>query len=312
MDANDALRALRSVGVTADAAGARQLRAEDHDLVIFTPRSAPTRADAVRALEQVSPRQRVLFIVKSLTPSLSLAALDDDRIVVVARSTVIWERQMMSLDDADSTSTPRAGRRPYARFAVARALLSPDAPSTQRALMLHAEVTQGAVSKALGSALFDGVLTRRWGDLRVSDRADLFDRIVTEYPGPGGVATYWWHETPIIAQATSVAGADETALLSGDVAADRISAWRAPEHAVVYTKAQPDLRRLGFSMATPEDYTLLLVYAEDRTLWPTARSWSRPQVADPMITAYDVARTGTVGDQGEAVERLRAYVKERR
>src|SRR5690349_21298180 len=52
--------------------------------------SFPTR----RSSDLVSPRQRVLFIVKSLTPSLSLAALDDDRIVVVARSTVIWERQI--------------------------------------------------------------------------------------------------------------------------------------------------------------------------------------------------------------------------
>lgn len=309
MQAHDALRALRAAGVSAVATGPRRLRAEDHELSIFTPRTAPTRADAVRALRALEPGQRALLIADKLTPSLTLAAVEDDRIVVVARDTVIWQREMLSLGDQASAVTKRApGRRPYARFAVARALLASAGPLTQEQLMKDAGVSQGGISKALTSPLFDGVLTRAWGSIDVVDRGTLFDRAVTEYPGPGGVATYWWHETPVTQQAESVAAADETALLSGDVAADRIKAWRRPEHAVIYTSAEPDLRRLGFSLAAPDDYTLMLVYAEDRTLWSTARSWSTPQVADPVIAAYDVTRTGTLGDQGEAVDRLRDFV----
>lgn len=309
MHAHDALRALRAVGVNAEVVGARRLRADGHELEIFTPRSAPTRADADRALSAVAPGTRVILLADKLTPSLSQAALGNDRLVVVAQRTVFWEREMISADDQQASEVTRqARRRPNARFAVARALLATDGPVTQQQLVESAGVTQGAASKALSTSLFEGVLNRQWGRIEVADRGALFDRVLSQYPGPGGVATYWWSEAPVLQQAESVAAADDTALLSGDVAADAISAWRRPEHAVVYTRAEPDLRRLGFSIADPDDYTLMLVYPEDRTLWSTARVWPASRIADPMIASFDVARTGTLGDQGEAVDRIKNHV----
>lgn len=309
MHAHDALRALRAVGVNAEVIGPRRLRVEEEEWTIFTPRNAPTRADAVRALAVIEPGQRAVLFADRLTASLSQIALDDDRLVVVGRKTVIRGRQMMSVDnESPSVPTRPTPRRPNARFAVARALLSVVGSTTQQQIVERAGVTQGAASKALATSLFDGVLERQWGSIKVSDPGTLFDRVISEYPGPGGVATYWWSEGPIVQQAESVATADETALLSGDVAADAISAWRRPEHAVVYTRAEPDLRRLGFSLADPDDYTLMLIYPDDHTLWSTASAWSNPRMADPLIASSDVVRTGTYGDHIEAVDRLRNYV----
>lgn len=312
MLAHDALRTLRAAGVSADAVDARTLRVDGDHLEIATTRSAPTRADADRALGSVGPERRVLVLADKLTPSLSMAALDDERIVVVSKNTVIRNREMVSLADEPNVMAARpTGRRPYARFALARALLAADGPTTQQQLVTDLGVSQSSASKALSTSLFDGVLTRRWGGVEVADRGELFDRVVTQYPGPGGVATYWWSESPILQQAQSVAGADETVLLSGDVAADAISAWRRPEHAVAYTRGEPDLRRLGFSMADPDDYTLMLIYPDDKTLWSTARVWTSSRIADPMTVSYDVTRTGTLGDQDEAVDRIKNYVIER-
>lgn len=313
MHIHDAIKALRAAGVTADAVGPRTIRADDTDLAVFTPRAAPTRADTERALAQVEPGGGVLIVADRLTPSLSLAALENNRIAVVAKRTVIWNRTMMKLDTPSRPAQKvSSGRRPYGRYAVARALLAASEPVTQQQIVRDAGIAQGGVSRVLSSDLFTGLIDQTWGKIQVSDRALLFDRVVDRYPGPGGVATYWWHEKSILEQATLVAGADETALISGDVAADRISAWRRPEHAVVYTRSEPDLRHKGFALADPDDYTLMLIHAEDHTIWSTAKAWSGEQITDPVIAAYDVIRTGTYGDEREAASHLRSMVVNRK
>ncbi|MFB8188115.1 hypothetical protein ACFC14_02250 [Microbacterium sp. NPDC055988] len=287
----------------------RTFQVEGKTLRIPTTRTTPTRANAEEALRILAPGERVLFVVDDITPSLRRAATMDDRIVVISPAVALWEGRTMGLDDEEEPRPSRtSGRRPYARFAVARALLAVDDHATQQQLVESAGISQGRVSEALASPLFKGVVERTWGKIQVADRRELFDRAVTEYPGPGGVATYWWHGKGVLEQADAVATVDETALVSGDAAADRIRAWRTPERAVVYTRGQPNLRNLGFALADSSDYTLMLVHAEDRTIWSTAHAWKVPRTADPMIASFDVLRTGTLGDQGEAVDRIRDYV----
>ncbi len=133
--------------------------------------------------------------------------------------------------------------------------------------------------------------------------AKLFDRLVAEYPGPGGIETYWWSDVPVAQQANDLRRSD--ALVSGDVAASTINGWRVPERAIGYSRRQLDLAARGYVLATSLNYTLRLVVPMDDTLWVTSETFGRAGVADPVIAAYDVLRTATTGDQDQAVAKLR-------
>ena len=57
-------------------------------------------------------------------------------------------------------------------------------------------------------------------------------------------------------------------------------------------------------MADADDHTLTVTVPNDVTLWATSVAFDRPGIADPLITAFDVMRTGTTGDEGEAAARV--------
>src|SRR5690606_39176221 len=115
-------------------------------------------------------------------------------------------------------------------FAIGRALLATPPEASQRALAAAAGVSQGAVSQSISA----------WQAL---SPAELFDALVTRYPGPGGIDTFWWSDAPVREQGAEVAR--EGALLSGDIAASSISPWRVPEHVIAYAKHPIDLAPLG-------------------------------------------------------------------
>lgn len=56
---------------------------------------------------------------------------------------------------------------------------------------------------------------------------------------------------------------------------------------------------------------MLVIVPKDPTLWATAEAWGRAPFTRPIIASHDVLRTGTTGDQGEAVAKLREYVLRR-
>jgi hypothetical protein len=120
---------------------------------------------------------------------------------------------------------------------------------------------------------------------------------------------YWWSSAPVSEQAQYLAG--RGTLLSGDFAADRIAPWRMPERVVAYAGSAIDLSPAGYVLADPADYTALVVVPADTTLRATAQTWGIGDVTDPIVTAYDVMRTATAGDQDEAVEKLRDLVVKR-
>jgi len=309
MDAQQALRVLRAVDHTADIRDADHLIVDGRVVLHREVRSSATRWDAERIL---ATGEDVLLTPDSLTPSLLSLALKDDRVILVTEDEVVIDRERLLLRQRESAERPRRkpGPRPYARFALARALLASRQSSTQSQLAESAGITQGTVTKALASELFDGLLVRGHGSTSVGEeaRGELFDRIVDGYPGPGGITTYWWKDTPPLAQAKELLEAHRDTRWSGDVLADSIRHWRRPEHAVVYSRVGIDPRKLGYAMAQPGDYTLMLVLPEDPTIEATARAWDRPHAVDPIITAYDVLRTGTTGDEMEAVSVLRDFV----
>ena len=136
----------------------------------------------------------------------------------------------------------------------------------------------------------------------------LWDHFMAEYPGPGGITTYWWHDAPLQEQARMVNERTE-ALLSGDLAARAIAPWRQPEHVTMYLGEGFDPSTLGFALGAPGDYTLSVTVPADKTIFATATAFApAPGYVDPVIAAYDVRMTGTSGDENEAVERIRDRV----
>lgn len=309
MDAHRALQALRSAGHTADIRDADHLVVDGRVVLHREVRSSATRWDAERYL---ATGEDVLLTPDILTPSLLSLALNDERLILVTEDEIVIDREQLFFlrGDSPDRSRRKRGPKPYARFAVARSLLASRQSFTQTQLAENAGISQGAVTKAFAADLFHDVLTRGHGSTSVAEdgRGELFDRILKDYPSPGGITTYWWKDAPPLAQAKEIHAAHPDTRWSGDVLADRISNWRRPEHAVVYSRAGIDPRRLGYAMAQPDNYTLMLVLPEDPTIEATARTWLRPHAVDPIIAAYDVLRTGTTGDEQESVEKLRDYV----
>ena len=183
----------------------------------------------------------------------------------------------------------RRGPAPYVMFALVR-LAVQGVTASQSELARRLGVTQPAVSQAARRCPIDGR----------GDRGKLFDWFLANYPGAGGLTSYWWSMDPVPDQAAQVRGK----LISGDLAADRLAPWRIPERATVYAETGSDLSRLGFAEAGPDRYTLSVTVPADWTLFRTANDG----LADPCVTAWDVQHTGTTGDQGDAVAKIRELV----
>jgi hypothetical protein len=302
MDLSTTIRRLRASGAhveipsTQDVQGHVDIIVDGWPVELKTFHREPTPFDIRRMLRRSEPADQVRLLVftRRITPALAELAMENPRLIVVSEAEVIRDGRYKALDDQPQTAQrPQPGPRPYARFAIGRALLALDPRASQRAIAAAAGVTQGAVSQSIVT----------WRSL---DRAELFDTLVRNYPGPGGVETFWWHDAPLRKQGETIATTG--ALISGDLAVATVRPWRVPERIVAYARHPIDLSRSGFVLATPGDYTVRLVAPQDQTLWATAAAFGREGFADPVIGAYDVLRTATTGDADQAVEMVREVV----
>ncbi|PPF47176.1 hypothetical protein C5B85_02580 [Pseudoclavibacter sp. AY1F1] len=301
MDASALLRRLRSAGAHAElrdgviAVDGRPTR------LLFGRKRLPELVLLERAAAEVAALQdNTLLIV--VAPRASAAAREwvlgrPDLVTLVLDALVLHQGQVFPLEETPLAPVPKRGPRPYARYAVSRALLSGASKTDQNHLAELAGVTQGSVSTAL-----------RATDASAAP-AERFDMLLRTYPGPGGQTFYWWSDRPIREQADVLRS--HGTLTSGDFAADVLAPWRLSERAVSYARAPIDLSRDGFVLATESDYTAMVIVPQDPTLWATAEAWGEPDIADPLITAFDVQRTATTGDGDEAVEKLRELVVRR-
>lgn len=298
MDAGYVVRQLRAAGTDAEIAddGIRL----DGALVHLEDAGSrpPTPSDLQRMVKICTARAndgviRPVITATRASPRAIAWVKSNPDVTLVLDDRVVLGGVEHHLAETPPSHSASRGKKPYARFAVARVLLSGASRSDQVGLAQRAGVTQGSVSNAL----------RR---LPVSQKpGDVFDDLVKSYPGPGGQAFYWWSGRPVHEQARALK--EHGALLSGDFAADRIAPWRLPERVVAYVNAPIDLADAGYVLAGPSDFTALVVVAADPTLRATAAAWGA-DVADPIIAAYDVRRTATTGDDDEAVEKLRDVV----
>lgn len=308
MDVGYIVRQLRAAGADAEIAGVGLLLdgTRTH-LKVMRGRPA-TPSDLRRIAEECRSRAgadavRAVISAERASPHAISWAHAHPEVTLVLDNQVVLDGVVHQLDDAAPAPLRRRGPPPYARYATARALLSGASRNDQIRLAELAGVTQGSVSNAL----------RRIP--ATQDPGAAFDELVRDYPGPGGQTYYWWSSQPVNEQASHLA--ERGALLSGDFAADRIAPWRMPERVVAYVHAPLDLSAAGYVLADSGDFTTLVNVPADPTLWATAKTWSAidddndDDVADPVITAHDVIRTATTGDDDEAVEKLRSIVVKR-
>jgi hypothetical protein len=138
---------------------------------------------------------------------------------------------------------------------------------------LAAECGVSQVTVSNGLRTLDNAVVRNEGGCRAPRLETLWDRFLTEYPGPQGISSYWLSLEDIVRQAQKVrdAAAELDVIVSGDPAADLLAPWRVARRGVVYARTGLDLARLGFSETTRENATLEYVVPADPTIWSTAR-----------------------------------------
>lgn len=303
MDTNEAILRLLAADHRVRPAGPNQLRTSDDELIeVRRTHRSPSRAAIHADLSRVADDAVLLYVVDRIGPALEELAGSNPRLAAASPDR-LWFGGRLSRPEPDPEPRRPAGKgpRPYGRFAVARALLA-GTPLSQRALAEHLGITQPAVSNALRRLA--PLVVKTTDGWEPADRKKLFRYAADEYPGAAGITTYWWHDSDLEGQLELVTGTGEVLLLSGDLAARRISAWRRPEHVVLYTEGDVDPAGLGFALATRDDHTLELTIPVDPTIWATADLFGRPGLADPVIVARDIRRTGRTGDEGEAADAI--------
>ncbi|MFD0969800.1 helix-turn-helix domain-containing protein [Plantactinospora endophytica] len=213
----------------------------------------------------------------------------------------------------------RRGPVPWGTFTLARRLLQ-QPYATQQQLANLTGISQPRASQALRGFVEQGLAEHTGAGWRIRDLDRLLGWWLAEYPGPGGLSTYWYSLDPALVQARAMleqvdtvtrmtdALDQPTAVLSGDVAADFIAPWRAPNRAVVYARIGVDPAEAGFVPASEEDATLEFVVPRDPGVWPlgvpvTSQRDAPLPLADPLQIVWDVHRAPGA-DAEEAAVRL--------
>jgi len=279
-------------------------------------RRPPTPTILARLLAQPDPARRVLVVTPRATAHLRTLATDGVvDVIAVDEDLLVLAGVHYDVTAASSPTAAPApgarGRKPWVRWALARALLLSDTTQTQHRLAETLGVSQQAVSLALKQ--LQAVRRTEHGWLAASPEA-LLAEYLAGYPGPGGAVTYWYGLDPVITQATTAvefcARQHVSVLVSGDAAADVYAPWRLPTRSMLYTERFVDLSIGGFSPATEAEHTLAVQIPADPTLWRTAEISEPALLADPLITAGDVLRTGGP-DAAEAADHVLATFRQK-
>ncbi|WP_368497565.1 hypothetical protein [Herbiconiux sp. A18JL235] len=277
-------------------------------------RQHPLKAVDLDVLGRLDPEEEVvLAIVPRLTPAGRRMASEHPDLVVVAveDGVALVEGEELGRQPAVSVDGALSRRRPWGRFALMRSLLRTSAPRNQSTLARECGITQSAVSQGL--KVLDQVERRELGWV-CTKPSEIWDLFLSDYPGTGGLSGWWFGLAPVSQQAERVTKEVEGALLSGDIAADALAPWRRPRRGMVYVGSGVELEALGFARSRESKATLEVAIPADPTIWSTARAWAsdngRHDLVDPLIAAWDVARTGGP-DADEAVEHLRTQVLDR-
>ncbi|HVV77169.1 MAG TPA: hypothetical protein VHC43_14155 [Mycobacteriales bacterium] len=212
------------------------------------------------------------------------------------------------------TSSARRSARGVGTFAVVRRMLLVS-HSRQVELAAATGLTQPRISQILNRLAADDIVARDENGWTLTDWDRALQAWLSSYPGPRGVVTYWsglddvWSST-----LTALDALPDTAVVSGDAAADLLAPWRQPRLATVYVTSMDDLGATGLVQVTPRsEGTVAVCVPDDRTVWPTApitRTFRDRTInlADPVQVLRDV-RLAEDDDARQAAERLVDWIK---
>ncbi|WP_156313165.1 helix-turn-helix domain-containing protein [Micromonospora sp. HK10] len=257
-----------------------------------------------------------LVIVPAATPGVreaveaagwSWLAEDGQRITGVLRI----GRQRIGLQPpaAAAGRSAKPGRVPWGTFTLVRRMIQRPY-ATQQELAVLVGVSQPRVSQALRSLAEEEIVRRTPSGWTIRDIDAAIRWWLATYPGPGGISTYWYSLPPPVEQARAVVERVGTAdrhgvAVSGDVAADIIAPWRAPNRAILYARTGVDLAGAGFVPAGEEEATLEFTVPKDPGLWPPSVEEVTVDLplADPLQILWDVQRSPGP-DSEEAAQRV--------
>lgn len=204
--------------------------------------------------------------------------------------------------------------------AIIRALIRfgehDEAAGGASALARMANVSQPRASQVLGQLADVGLVSKTGRGRWRPDRDALLDRLLTEYPGPGGSQQFFYSlDTPndvAVALATNATTRDAIGV-SADVGPDLVTAWRRPSVLIAYTRGELDLDSLGVVSAQgSEDANVIVRYPADSSVFATPglsaefRSVEIP-LADPTQMLWDLRALGG-SDRWESAGKLREWM----
>lgn len=316
MTHDEHLDLLAQAGYSVVPLGRRLLRIGDGELSILARvvplQQLPSPAIINREIEsaQRAGANVPLFLIPRINHTVRRAALRMEVAAVgIADRIVLVDGVITDLSEARREPRPGMRRRPWGRLAVARDIIRRGGRlSSQVATSRAIGISQPAVGKAIATLREAGLLPN--DETRVLKRPQLQALVtyaIEQYPGPGGISTYWFGSRVTSAGLDlSALLADTDALISGDFAADAFAPWKQPRTLTIYAPHGVDLVGHGFAESSPKEANVILRVPEDPTIWLTAQEWTDIHPArftDPLITAWELSESGDV-DADQAVDRI--------
>ena len=221
----------------------------------------PLRPAWVRAHQASWGAECVLVTARAATLTAVEAVRAAGQSVVTDNGWLLLQAGEVQVECQPPRRQPPVSRRgpvPWGGMAVIRRLVEAG-PLTQVELAVAAGVSQAQVSKALAAFQDDGLVVRSARGWQAPDRDRLLDAWLARYPGPAGLTSHWYALDPLPAQLARAAQAHRgrRMVLSGDVAADQLAAWRIPARIRLYCPEPADLREHGFVLSGKQEATLL-------------------------------------------------------
>lgn len=299
-----------------------RLTDDDHSVVFFVltvPRLARTHDI------KTAPEHHALLVA----PSITNEALRRARAAgwsVVTDDGAGWLRlgeRTLRLHGEHPAQPPKrpSGRPARSVFSVVRALFALVDEARQQEIAEFAHVSQAAVSKTLNRLAERQLVARGQHGWQVTDRAGTISWWLAHYRGPGGIETHWFGTDPINEQAYGAYRAldDEQAnpIVSGDVAADLVAPWRAPQRATLYAQRGIDFSAVGLTPSDASVSTLTFILPDDPGVWPMSKAPVLVEMrghgdvarANAFQVLYDLSRSPGA-DAGEALEAWRTWMIE--
>lgn len=301
-------RALTEAGVALVPRGADRVEliyADARATLTVVASPTPLNPRNIAALTSRHP-EPCLIIVPAATPAVREAVevagwswLVESGQQIAGALRIGGERIALQPPAAAAKRSAKPGPVPWGTFTLVRRMIQRPC-ATQQELAVLVGVSQPRVSQALRTLADQDVVQRTSSGWTVRNIDEAIRWWLGNYPGPGGISTYWYGLAPAVEQARTVvemvAAADPHGVaVSGDVAADIIAPWRAPTRAILYATTGVNLADAGFIPAGEEEATLEFTVPRDPGLWQPSgmavpATASLP-LADPLQILWDVRRS---------------------